>query len=87
MNSLQRGHSHQFNELDWPEDSSHENGNYSNRCLTCLEYFVGHKRRMTCKKCHNTEAARWAALSEREKAGEIEEAKKVFDSWFFQKIP
>lgn len=36
---------------DWPEDFSHENGNYSNRCGDCGQHFVGHKRRITCKHC------------------------------------
>lgn len=35
---------------DWPEDFSHENGNYQNRC-SCGIMFIGHKRRVTCKVC------------------------------------
>lgn len=33
------------------EDFSHENGKYSNYCLTCKELFTGHKRRLVCKLC------------------------------------
>lgn len=36
---------------NWTEDFSHENGEYVNRCTTCRETFVGHKRRVTCKVC------------------------------------
>ena len=36
---------------DWPEDFSHENGNYSCRCVHCGKPFIGHKRRVTCKQC------------------------------------
>ena len=41
-------------ERSWPEDSSHENGNYSNTCVHCLRGFVGHKRRPSCKMCAAT---------------------------------
>lgn len=36
---------------NWPEDSAHENGNYQNRCMTCANTFIGHKRRSNCKSC------------------------------------
>lgn len=36
---------------DWPEDFSHENGNYQCLCSSCGGTFIGHKRRMTCKEC------------------------------------
>lgn len=36
---------------DWPEDFTHENGQYINHCSTCGETFTGHKRRPTCKVC------------------------------------
>ncbi len=36
---------------DWPEDFSHDNGNYEHQCLTCGKLFVGHKARSICKKC------------------------------------
>lgn len=35
---------------DWPEDFSHENGNYFSECR-CGRIFVGHKRRPICKVC------------------------------------
>lgn len=37
---------------DWPEDFSHENGNYLRICLSCGGEFIGHKRRTHCKDCH-----------------------------------
>lgn len=40
-------------ELDYKEDFSHENGNYSNICTYCHQEFLGHKRRVVCKKCLN----------------------------------
>lgn len=36
---------------NWTEDFTHENGNYTNKCSICTEYFLGHKRRVVCKKC------------------------------------
>jgi hypothetical protein len=36
---------------NWPEDFSHENGNYSNQCCVCHSWFMGHKRRPICKVC------------------------------------
>ena len=38
-------------ERSYPEDASHENGNYYNCCVHCLRTFVGHKRRHICKVC------------------------------------
>lgn len=35
---------------NWPEDYSHENGNYMNKCK-CGRTFHGHKRRPQCKVC------------------------------------
>lgn len=37
--------------LDWPDDFSHENGNYNCHCVDCGKTFVGHKRRVQCKLC------------------------------------
>lgn len=36
---------------DWPEDFYLENGNYLNKCLYCEQNFLGHKRRIVCRKC------------------------------------
>lgn len=38
---------------DWPEDFTHENGNYQNKCCKCGEPFMGHKRRVVCRLCSN----------------------------------
>jgi len=35
----------------WKEDFDHENGRYMNKCCVCKENFIGHKRRVVCKKC------------------------------------
>lgn len=39
---------------NWQSDYPHENGNYLNRCTTCSCTFLGHKRRTTCRACHET---------------------------------
>jgi len=36
---------------NWPEDYTHENGNYVNKCCRCENYFIGYKRRVVCKLC------------------------------------
>jgi ribosomal protein S27AE len=40
-----------YGPADWPEDHAHENGDYRNQCCHCGEFFYGHKRRVTCKRC------------------------------------
>lgn len=35
----------------WPEDFSHENGNYCCSCVNCGLTFTGHKRRVRCRQC------------------------------------
>lgn len=39
----------------WPADFSHENGNYECICAVCKLTFVGHKRRVICRKCANSQ--------------------------------
>ncbi len=41
----------------WPEDASHENGRYQNRCIFCKLIFIGHKRRVVCKLCDAARSA------------------------------
>ena len=36
---------------DFPEDFSHENGNYTCTCVVCGVQFIGLKRRVVCKVC------------------------------------
>jgi hypothetical protein len=36
---------------DWPEDASHENGQYECACCVCGNRFTGHKGRVLCKPC------------------------------------
>jgi len=43
-------------ERDWPEDFSHENGQYMNTCVYCKLVFTGYKRRVVCKACHSNES-------------------------------
>ena len=53
---------------DWHEDAPHENGQYFNRCLSCDEDFIGHKRRHICRKCHYEAKARYDAMTPEEQA-------------------
>jgi hypothetical protein len=39
------------NDHDWPEDSTHENGDYECSCCSCGAKFYRHKRRNVCRKC------------------------------------
>lgn len=41
------------NPRNWSEDFSHENGNYINTCCFCKLEFIGHKRKIICKRCHD----------------------------------
>jgi hypothetical protein len=66
---------------DWPEDSTHENGNYFNKCVACDTDFIGLKRRWVCKKCRMEDDARWEALSEDEKKAEMEKMSADFEAW------
>lgn len=66
---------------DWPEDADHENGNYSNKCLGCGEYFVGHKRRCFCRKCSDASKARWESLTPEQRADEQRKADAELTAW------
>jgi hypothetical protein len=45
-------------EHNWPEDFSHENGNYNNDCYICKTVFIGHKRRVVCRVCATPQSIR-----------------------------
>lgn len=38
-------------DVNWKEDAKHENGNYQCICYICGRTFIGHKRRVVCKRC------------------------------------
>jgi hypothetical protein len=40
-------------EFDFVQDFAKENGNYDNVCDKCASHFIGHKRRIFCKKCQD----------------------------------
>jgi len=44
-------------DYDWPEDFDHENGRYYCKCSQCDCTFIGHKRRVVCRKCANQASA------------------------------
>lgn len=41
---------------DWKEDFQYDNGQYFKTCRSCRHTFIGHKRRVVCKKCVTTPA-------------------------------
>lgn len=43
---------------DWIEDFARENGSYLCRCCYCKETFIGYKRRVVCKSCHDADQAK-----------------------------
>ena len=53
---------------DWPDDFSHENGNYFQKCVLCESDFIGHKRRHVCRKCYLDGKARYEAMTPEERA-------------------
>lgn len=57
--SSENNSSNSFTEAihNWPEDFSYENGNYKCKCIYCGVIFIGHKRRVVCKKCANENSA------------------------------
>lgn len=72
------GHSEQ----DWPEDSTHENGNYQCRCIPCGEYFIGYKCRNVCRKCAMENKARWDALTPEQQVEETAKTAKEIAEYF-----
>lgn len=42
---------------DWTNETTHENGNYSNKCMVCGNYFMGYKDRVVCKLCADNAGA------------------------------
>lgn len=49
---------------NWPEDATHENGDYECRCCHCGATFYGHKRRVTCKVCASPQPSQSVEVSE-----------------------
>ena len=65
-------------EHNWPEDFSHENGNYNNECYLCKVVFVGHKRRKVCRVCANPKSIHAEADALREENARLKaEAEKL----------
>ena len=60
----------------WPEDFSHENGNYECKCCHCGATFYGHKRRVTCKVCASPAPDHSAGVG-----GMVSAAKAVIQRW------
>ena len=52
---------------DWPEDASHENGDYTNDCIECKTTFLGNKRRHVCRKCAEAASDLWDNLTDAER--------------------
>jgi hypothetical protein len=57
MEKSENGHRNAVAEMfghksrNYEEDFYHENGFYVNICIACNNKFMGHKRRVICKKC------------------------------------
>lgn len=68
-----------MSERDWTEDFAQENGNYTNLCRECRQYFLGHKRRIACKACTPAKAQGRAgsAVVRREGGDEITVAELI----------
>lgn len=66
---------------DWPEDASHENGNYQNRCCHCERLFIGHKRRVACRVCADEWKAKWDAMTESERTAHTEKQRAEVAAW------
>lgn len=71
----------QSSERDWPEDFPGENGNYSNKCVSCGLLFVGHKRHHVCKVCAEQQKARYEAMTPEEKAAHWAKVQEAIDEW------
>jgi hypothetical protein len=65
---------------DWPEDFTHENGNYLNKCCYCETTFKGHKRRVVCKVCHGKQATESDLTALRARVAVQEEALKAIST-------
>jgi hypothetical protein len=74
-------------DMNWPEDSAHENGNYSNKCVACDKYFVGHKRRCVCRVCNKQERERWNAMTPEQQ--KVEQARNTDEilAWLNRSLP
>ena len=67
---------------DWPEDAEHENGNYYCECCHCGESFVGNKGRVSCRKCVDANAARWAKLTPAEREEETRKTAEAIRKFY-----
>lgn len=48
---------------DWLEDFALENGNYECSCFSCGRNFIGYKRRVVCKLCHEKYLAAFVSFT------------------------
>jgi|SRR6478609_1341506 len=65
-------------ERNWEEDFSHENGNYINTCIECKLAFMGHKRRVICKKCATPN---WIELAKKKPPEDTKDNKAWAGAW------
>lgn len=71
-----------YTERDYPEDSSHENGNYGNTCCQCKKPFTGHKRRPICKVCKTINEEEFNKLSPQEQEDVIKRNLEAAQEFF-----
>lgn len=58
----------------YPEDFTHENGNYFCSCIVCSKQFCGHKRRMVCKRCSSQETTTIKEFADKTREQALNEA-------------
>lgn len=71
---------------NWHEDKGHENGNYFCRCVHCCQQFVGHKRRVQCKKCHDAAKALWDLMTPEQQAEATRAQNEAIHLWIDRNV-
>lgn len=66
---------------DWTADFSHENGNYQRNCICCKTMFLGHKRRVVCKVCHDESERAFFAMSPEEQQAALEKNRREMEEY------
>lgn len=67
---------------DWTEDFPHRDGRYECKCSRCNTFFLGHKRRITCKVCGDDHQKKWNTLTDEQKQeryARLEEFNAIFN--------
>ena len=65
-------------ERDYPTKGG-ENDSYFNVCCVCDEKYIGHKRSVACRKCHENGKNFWEGLTEEEAKLEMQSRIEIFN--------